>query len=187
MTENAMRVQSSYKNIIPHSSAWKTWLPLPDSANTIFQGFSRNITRCPCLNILHPCGYHAQRNSWRIRTCPLWMLRCSRGFPVCRLLTERLNRSITARRPSSGRCLIIFPDRNCKVCLYKHANTWYIENIKDSRPQGELTIMMRRKTTRSLAKVSGWFFYVDYLQNINMNVSNANRNRPKVIISWKSK
>ena len=174
-------------NIIQNRSVWRILPPLQGSANTISPGFLKSIIRCPCRNILHPCGYHAQRNSWRIRTCPLWMLRCSRGFPVCRLLTERLNRSIIARRPSSGRCLIIFPDRNCKVCLYKHANTWYIENIKDSRPQGELTIIGNRKTTLRPVKVSGWFFYVDYLQNINMNVSNANKNRPKVIISWKSK
>ena len=58
-----------------------------------------------------------------------------------------------------------------------------IENIKDSRPQGELTIIGNRKTTLRPSKFQGWFFYVDYLQNINMNVSNANRNRPKVIIS----
>ena len=41
-----------------------------------------------------------------------------------------------------------------------------------------------------LVKVQGWLLLcilTYYLQNVNTNVSNAKRNRPKVIISLKSK
>ena len=123
-------------NIIQNRSVWRILPPLQGSANTISPGFLKSIIRCPCRNILHPCGYHGQRSCWKIRSFPLWMWRCSPAFPACRPLTGRLSRSITVRRRSSGRCLTIFPGEKffCKVVLYKRVNRWYIKTIKGQPP-----------------------------------------------------
>ena len=61
---------------------------------------------------------------------------------------------------------------------------------ENNRPQGGLTSMYdSEKSTPSLAKVPGWFFYAlkHYLINVKTNVSNARMNMPKAIRSLKSK
>ena len=75
-----------------------------------------------------------------------------------------------------------------KILIVMILQVCYSKNIKrNNRPQGGLTEIMSSKTTPSLAKVRGGFSMYGYLQNVKTNVSNAKRNRPKVMISLKSK
>lgn len=69
-----------YMSTAQKRSPWKKQRHLPDSANIIFPGFSRNTIRCPSRNILHPCVLQRLRNCWKTPLFPYWRLLCGQVF-----------------------------------------------------------------------------------------------------------
>ena len=70
--------------------------------------------------------------------------------------------------------------------VYKYLRKCYIL-IKGTTAH-RVVDQIRKQKPPKLVKVLGWFFAMyNYLQNVNTNVSNANMNIPKVIMSLKSK